>query len=159
MFFFRLSIMACPLKPPLTLFAATVAGKVTLCRGNWPRRTWEVGATWTTCGVPAEVYQDTTRCDSVAPTPRMMPVGLATGSAPATVVRPLPSSAVVVTAAAATPMAIRRRTGTGPGLRLSSFIVFHPVWWVKAWSRFRNANVWKVNGGDARRCVCQKMWR
>ena len=69
--------MAWPLKPPLTVFAVTVAAKVTALAGNSPLTSWEVGATCTDCAVLADVYQDTTRCDALAPTPRTMPEDVA----------------------------------------------------------------------------------
>ena len=70
MFSCRPSTMACALKPPLTVFAAIVAGNVTALAGNSPLTSCEVGATCTDCAMLADVYHDTTRCDGFAPTPR-----------------------------------------------------------------------------------------
>ena len=49
----------------------------------------EVGATCTDCAVFADVYQDTTRCDVLAPTPRLMVDDVAGACAPA-VIEPMP---------------------------------------------------------------------
>ena len=91
--------MAWPLKPPLTVFAATVAAKVAALAGNSPSTSCEVGATCTACAVLAEVYQDTTRCDALAPTPRTMPVTSPAPAAPAVVIEPMPNAAETARAA------------------------------------------------------------
>src|SRR5262245_58924670 len=68
----------------------------------------EVGATCTSWDVLADVYQDTTRWDSLAPTPRTIPEDVA-GSAPAAVIEPTPTTAATTTTARLPVTASRRR--------------------------------------------------
>jgi len=81
--------------------------------------------------VPAEVYQDTTRCDSLAPTPRTMPVDVdedVEGASAATAVDTPPLNTVAATMAARlVPTAAWSRTDPGACLHRESFIKFRPV--------------------------------
>ncbi len=103
MFSFRPVIVACRLNPPLVaMLAAPTAEKLTASVGKSPFTRAEVGASWAAWALSAEEYQVTIRCDSLEPTPRMMPVRVAESAAvagaapkaPAETVRPRASAAI-----------------------------------------------------------------
>jgi hypothetical protein len=59
----------------------------------------------------ADVYQDTTRCEALAPTPSEMVDDVAGACAPAMVIEPMPNAADAATAARPAMASGRRRRG------------------------------------------------
>ena len=91
------------------MFAATVAGNVVALAGNAPATSEAVGASCTDCAELADVYQETTRCDALAPTVRTMLELVAGAWAPATVTEPMPIAAAAASTATPAPTTGRRR--------------------------------------------------